>query len=99
LLFGIQGRSKDYGWQARTVKFFYVYVIVSKLDEKIRYFGITRNLRARIAKHNSGACRHTSKWRPWKIEVAVAFRSETKARAFERYLKSGSGREFSRRHF
>jgi putative endonuclease len=36
---------------------------------------------------------------PWYIEVAVAFRSEAKARRFERYLKTGSGREFSRRHF
>jgi hypothetical protein len=42
---------------------------------------------------------HTAKFRPWKVETAVAFSSETKARAFEKYLKSGSGREFSRRHF
>jgi len=27
------------------------------------------------------------------------FTSETKARAFEKHLKSGSGREFARRHF
>ena len=33
------------------------------------------------------------------MEKAVAFRSEAKARSFERYLKTRSGREFVRRHF
>ena len=81
------------------MKFFYVYLIMSKRDQRIRYFGITRNLKSRMAKHNSGGCLHTAKFRPRRVEVAVAFRSEEKARAFERYLKTGSGREFSRRHF
>jgi hypothetical protein len=30
---------------------------------------------------------------------AIAFRSEAKARRFDHYLKTGSGREFDRRHF
>jgi predicted GIY-YIG superfamily endonuclease len=80
-------------------RFFYVYELVSQRDDTIRYRGITRDLKARIRKHNAGGCAHTSKYRPWYIEVAVAFRSENKARAFENYLKTGSGREFSRRHF
>jgi hypothetical protein len=42
---------------------------------------------------------HTSKFKPWTIETAVAFRDQAKAVAFEHYLKSGSGREFARRHF
>jgi len=33
------------------------------------------------------------------IEKPIAFASEAKARAFEKYLKSESGREFARRHF
>ena len=79
--------------------FFYVYELVSQRDAALRYRGITRNLKARLQKHNEGSCRHTSKYRPWRMEFAIAFRSEEKARAFERYLKSGSGREFARRHF
>ena len=79
--------------------FFYVYELVSKRDESIRYRGITRDLKARLRKHNTGGCLHTAKYRLWYIEVAVAFRSEPKARDFERYLKTGSGREFARRHF
>jgi putative endonuclease len=81
------------------VKFFYVYVIVSKRDESIRYTGVTRDLQARVTKHNQGGCVSTSKHRPWHLEIAVAFRSERKAHPFEKYLESGSGREFARRHF
>ena len=68
-------------------------------DAREVYTGRTTNLDARLAKHNSGGSPHTSKHRPWQIEVAVTFRDAEKAIAFEKYLKSGSGREFARRHF
>ena len=80
-------------------QFFYVYILVSKTDDTKHYTGITRDLFARLQDHNRGHCPHTTKYRPWRIATAVAFASETKARAFEKYLKSGSGREFARRHF
>jgi hypothetical protein len=46
-----------------------------------------------LQEHNRGHCPHTAKCKPWKIETAVAFASEAKARAFKKYLKIGSGRE------
>jgi putative endonuclease len=77
----------------------YVYVL-SSIDEPSRhYIGCTVDVKARLESHNSGANPHTAKHRPWRIEVCVAFRDTDKAREFEKYLKSGSGREFSRRHF
>ena len=79
--------------------FYYVYILVSEIDHELHYSGVTRNLNARLHEHNRGKCPHTSKYRPWKIETAVAFRSAAKAHRFERYLKTGSGREFARRHF
>jgi putative endonuclease len=79
--------------------FYYVYILVSETNGKVHYSGITRQLNARLSDHNRGKCPHTSKYRPWKIETALAFRSEAKARRFERYLKTGSGCEFARRHF
>ena len=79
--------------------FYYVYILVSEADGRLHYSGLTRDLNTRLAEHNSGKCPHTSKHRPWKIETAIGFRSEAKARRFERYLKTGSGREFARRHF
>ena len=80
-------------------EFVYVYILVSQEDETIHYTGLTRDLEQRLIEHNRGNCPHTSQHRPWRIETAVAFKSESKARAFEKYLKSGSGREFARRHF
>jgi putative endonuclease len=79
--------------------FCYVYILASETDEKAHYSGITRNPNARLSEHNRRKCPHTATYTPWKIETAVAFRSEAKARRFERYLKTGSGREFGRRHF
>jgi len=80
-------------------RFFYVYVLVSKADPSIHYTAVTRNLSARLYDHNRGNCPHSAKYKPWKVEMAIAFTSEAKARAFEKYLKTGSGREFARRHF
>jgi predicted GIY-YIG superfamily endonuclease len=80
-------------------RFFYAYVLASKSNPSIHYTGVTRNLSARLRDHNRGNCPHTAKYKPWKIETAIAFISEGKARAFEKYLKTGSGREFARRHF
>jgi putative endonuclease len=93
-------RSKSTPWQAKFMeRFFYVYVLVSETNPSIHYTGITDDLSARLRDHNRGHCLHTAKHRPWRIETTIAFTSEAKARAFEKYLKSGSGREFARRHF
>ena len=48
--------------------------------------------------HNAGDCRHTAKYRPWSIDMVVEFADERRAVAFERYLKSGSGVAFAKRH-
>jgi putative endonuclease len=79
--------------------FVYVYILVSQANPAIHYTGITRDLEQRLLEHNRGNCANTSQHRPWRIQTAVAFKSQSKARAFEKYLKGGSGREFARRHF
>jgi len=76
----------------------YVYILES-LDSEHFYVGITNNLRARLAKHNAGEVPHTSKYRPWRLKTYVAFGDEARAMAFEKYLKSGSGRAFAKKHF
>jgi putative endonuclease len=80
-------------------RFFYVYILVSEANAEKHYTGITRDLSERLQEHNRGHCPHTAKYKPWQIETAIAFASQAKARAFEKYLKSGSGREFARRYF
>ena len=78
---------------------FYTYVIESLSDFRQRYIGHTANLRQRLIDHNAGKCPHTSKFVPWKIKVYVAFETIEQAQHFERYLKSGSGHVFAKRHF
>jgi predicted GIY-YIG superfamily endonuclease len=93
-------RSKDYGLAGQSMKgFVHVYILVSEADPTVHYTGLTHDLEQRLLEHNRGKRIHTVKNQPWRIETAVSFRSESKARAFEKYLKSGSGREFARRHF
>jgi predicted GIY-YIG superfamily endonuclease len=63
-----------------------------------RYVGITSELNKRLKEHNSDKSTHTSRFKPWKIVVAIRFEDDQKAEAFERYLKSGSGHAFAKRH-
>jgi hypothetical protein len=56
-------------------------------------------LKSRLKQHNAGAVFHTAKFKPWRIKNYIAFDDQPKAHAFERYLKSGSGRAFAKKHF
>ncbi|OGV52895.1 MAG: excinuclease ABC subunit C [Lentisphaerae bacterium GWF2_44_16] len=79
--------------------FHYVYILVDTATESHHYTGCTQDLQKRLLKHNSGEVPHTSKHRPWKIQTAVSFDSKEKAYAFEKYLKTHSGRAFAVKHF
>jgi putative endonuclease len=61
--------------------------------------GHALDLKVRLAEHNQGKCPHTSKYKPWRIKFYAAFETLELAQAFERYLKSGSGHAFAKRHF
>ena len=76
-----------------------VYSLQSLKDPARFYIGRTEDLGERLQLHNLGEVFHTAKWRPWKVVVVIHFEDERKAIAFERYLKSGSGRAFAKRHF
>ncbi len=71
----------------------YVYILES-LDSEHFY---TDDVPARLAKHNAGEVTHTSKYKPWRLKSYVAFSDEKQAIAFEKYLKSGSGRAFAKK--
>ena len=78
-------------------EFSYVYILESLASTGGFYVGLTCDLPARLAKHNAGEVPHTSKRMPWRIKSAVAFRDRARAAAFERYLKSPSGRAFAKK--
>jgi len=80
-------------------QFFYVYMLQSIDPPGHWYVGMTEDLPERLKAHNALKVPHTSKFAPWQIETAVAFRDRAKAVAFEKYLKSQSGRAFAKKHF
>jgi putative endonuclease len=76
----------------------YVYLLESEAEPSRHYVGLTADLRQRLGDHNAGKSVHTAKYRPWRVVTYIAFSDESKAAAFERYLKSGSGHAFARKH-
>jgi predicted GIY-YIG superfamily endonuclease len=77
----------------------FVYVLRSDCDGARHYVGVTSNVPQRLRWHNAGLNVHTARNRPWHVIVALEFETEEAAREFERYLKTGSGRAFAKRHF
>lgn len=75
----------------------YVYILNSETDPERHYVGTTSDLRARLAKHNHGEVPHTSKFRPWVVNTYLAFGDKAQAFAFEKYLKTASGRAFAKK--
>ena len=71
----------------------YVYILKSS-KSGILYYGYTVDLRKRFKEHNSGKSKFTKGHIPWKLVFYCAFVDEQKARDFELYLKSGSGKAF-----
>ena len=77
----------------------FVYIIQSIGRPAAYYVGLTSDVEARLTAHNAGWSPHTAANRPWRRLVVVEFDEEQPAVLFEKYLKTGSGREFARRHF
>jgi len=78
--------------------YYYVYILQAIKYPNKYYTGFTESLDTRMKEHNQGKCAHTSKYVPWKIKTAVAFTNRKKAIEFEKYLKTSSGRAFTRKH-
>jgi putative endonuclease len=59
------------------------------------YIDFTENLKTRLAAHNNGQSHHTAKFKPWELITYLAFKNKSTAIAFEKYLKSHSGKAFT----
>jgi len=77
----------------------FVYILRSASDRERHYTGITQDFEERLRWHNEGPCGFTRVNRPWLPVVVLEFPNESIATRFERYLKTGSGRAFAKRHF
>lgn len=77
----------------------YIYLLKRIPYPEKSYIGITRDLKTRIKHHNTGGSPYTSKYAPWQTKVVIKFTNDKSADSFEKYLKSGSGHAFAKRHF
>jgi len=77
----------------------YVYILQSIDQPEHFYVGITIDLRNRLLEHNNGQSVHTNKFKPWRYRTVISFDDVQRAKSFETYLKSSSGRAFAKRHF
>ncbi len=76
---------------------YYVYLLHSDKDGSF-YTGFSETPRSRTRDHNWHLSKFTSGHLPYKLVWFCAFRCKSKALAFEKYLKQGSGFAFRNKH-
>lgn len=75
-----------------------VYILRSLPFPANRYIGTTSDVARRLLEHNHGESPHTARFRPWSLLVSIHFDDDRRAQEFERYLKTGSGQAFAKKH-
>jgi putative endonuclease len=69
-------------------------VYVLQNPQGILYKGLTSNLHVRIQQHNDGLSPWTKNKGPWTLVYHKEFSSRSEATQYEKFLKTGKGREF-----
>ncbi len=73
---------------------YYVYILKC-IDDQSWYIGYTEDLKKRVHDHQNGyGCRTTSLKQNWQLIYYEAYLDKRDAMGRERYLKSGSGRQY-----
>ena len=72
---------------------YFVYVLKSK-ERSYLYVGLTNNIEKRFKQHQSGQNKTTKPYRPFDLVILENFEKRIQAREREKYLKSGSGKEW-----
>ncbi|MEN9561359.1 MAG: hypothetical protein RIQ56_632 [Candidatus Parcubacteria bacterium] len=76
---------------------YFVYILESQKDGS-SYVGLTENIKKRLTEHNSGGATYSRSKRPYILKWFCAFPTKSRATAFEKYLKHGSGHAFTKKH-
>jgi len=76
----------------------YVYVLKS-LYRNYRYVGMCTTLDKRIKQHQFGQEKTTAPYRPFKVLFSEEHSNRVDARKREKYLKSGTGKEWIKANF
>ncbi len=70
-----------------------VYILYSSSHKK-HYTGYTSNLTQRLLSHNELGYDWTRRYRPWNLIYTKEFEDKKSAMEYEKWLKTGIGREF-----
>jgi putative endonuclease len=76
----------------------WVYVYILELSNGNHYVGCTADIKKRYSRHKAGLVTATKPHLPLKLVWCCSFSDRYKAYEFEKYLKSGSGRAFAKKH-
>ena len=90
------GVTQSAGSQAKAGKI--MYYIYSLKCKNGFYTGCTNNLINRLIRHKNGKVSATANRLPVKLEFYFVINNKYKAFEFEKYLKTGSGRAFIKKH-
>ncbi len=69
---------------------------IASLSRSYIYAGLTEDVLARFERHQAGRERTTKPYRPFKLLLTEEHPDRPTARAREKFLKSGQGKEFLR---
>jgi putative endonuclease len=78
-------------------KTYYVYALKSEVDKRL-YVGMSADIVKRFEYHNKGKVFSTKRYKPWILVYSEKVGSRIEARKREKYLKSGCGKEFIKKH-
>ena len=70
-----------------------VYILYSEQFEK-HYTGFTSDLDTRLRSHNEFGNDWSKRYRPWKLIFIKEFFDKAQALSYEKWLKTGVGRDF-----
>ncbi len=74
------------------------FVYILKCNDGNLYIGCTEDINERLKRHEAGQVPATADRLPMELEFYFAISNKYKAFEFEKYLKSGSGRAFIKKH-
>ncbi|MGB3072793.1 MAG: GIY-YIG nuclease family protein [Candidatus Moraniibacteriota bacterium] len=75
------------------MKNYFVYALRSKKDGFL-YIGMSFDVQKKLDQHNAGKTSSNRSRIPFEVFYTREFQTRGEAREFEKYLKSGVGREF-----
>jgi putative endonuclease len=90
---GRQARQPQKTNKTKLANMYFTYALKS-ITRNYIYVGLTDDLDRRFMQHQKGWNKTTAPYRPFEIILQEKYKTRAEARAREKYLKSGCGKEW-----